>query len=373
LGFKLPDDKQYQFVGVTTPDNFSINADNLTFINHMILYGCKTPPRASMMEEPYLCSLSDYGCTSILAIWAPGFTGLCYPNEYGIAFGMGSGYTYAALEVIYNNPQQHTGLQHGPVGFKLYYTSNIRQNNAMIVMTGQEYIKIPPHQSEMTVSGTCVSECTQLLPQVNYSISFAILHMHLLGQSGTVEILKDHQRQETIVNQTNYDYYQPASNMFDPPIQFQPGDEIRTNCVYSSLSKNTITTWGLSAEFEMCYSFVLIYPAVDNFDYCMQWQDIGECDIDIGLSYQDCDGAALLSSIPAVLNSCNVTACEFDRACQDVIANVSRTGCISGKEWQYIQWDWSNDGEMVTMGAVGFFDLANKCGGFVPLNLTDIL
>ena len=64
----------------------------------------------------------------------------------------------------------------------LYYTAQLRPYNGMIVIAGQFFIEIPPLKSNVQVTGSCVSECTDKWNVSSVNIAFAGVHMHLLGR-----------------------------------------------------------------------------------------------------------------------------------------------------------------------------------------------
>jgi len=55
----------------------------------------------------------------------------------------------------------------------------------------------------------------------------------------------------------------------------QPGDRLVTHCVYSSQTKDKRTRFGEGTDDEMCFNFLLVYPA-DGIRMCM---DIGKVSI----------------------------------------------------------------------------------------------
>ncbi len=54
--------------------------------------------------------------------------------------------------------------------------------------------------------------------------------------------------------------------------EIQPGDRLVTHCVYASQTKDKATRFGEGTDDEMCFNFLLVYPA-DGISMCM---DIGK-------------------------------------------------------------------------------------------------
>lgn len=65
-------------------------------------------------------------------------------------------------------------------GFRIYYTTRLRQHDLGNVQIGQNQIAIQP-LSETTIKGSCSSGCTRMFPHSIY-LTRTYIHMHYLGQ-----------------------------------------------------------------------------------------------------------------------------------------------------------------------------------------------
>ena len=63
----------------------------------------------------------------------------------------------------------------------LYYTRNLRPNNATTIPVGQMVLEIPPQQPSVEITGTCPSSCTSRLFAQPFYVIKAVNHMHYLG------------------------------------------------------------------------------------------------------------------------------------------------------------------------------------------------
>jgi Copper type II ascorbate-dependent monooxygenase, C-terminal domain len=116
------------------------------------------------------------------------------------------------------------------------------------------------------------------------------------------------------------------------PVTFQPGDEIRVNCVYRSIGLNTSTMAGASPTDEMCFGFIAIYPALDSFSECSQWRSAEICS-DIGIR---CNVGLLSYYVLSMLTVCqSFTSCSLD--CKQTMQAIANTGCLDGDIAQYLQ------------------------------------
>ena len=62
------------------------------------------------------------------------------------------------------------------------------------------------------------------------------------------------------------------------PVEVHPGDELRVSCVYNSMSRDTITEFGIDTDQEMCYAFLKYYPKQNiPAPICMSYRDTDLC------------------------------------------------------------------------------------------------
>jgi len=329
MGFKLPNETKYHLIGQLPV------IENRNMLHHMLLYGCTQPLSESFMTDPRQCSMGLPNCQTILALWGPGIPGTCHPDEFGFPIGL-SGYQYAVMQLHWNNPS-HLPDQFDSSGMTLFYTSDLRPNDGMVLMAGQTYITIPPQQSSVTVEGSCTKECSDLIKPRAINISAAILHMHLLGKSGKIELIKEGQQPMVLVEEIAYDYNTPLQFNFDTPIEFDAGDEIKVTCEYQSLNKTTTTNFGEGTQDEMCFGFITIYPAVVGFDTCSQWKDLPTCSINTYVTYSGCDLGTFSILMDAISKVCDGTC---SKACKVLINGFRATGCWDSEVGEFIKLMW---------------------------------
>ena len=68
-------------------------------------------------------------------------------------------------------------------GIKMYYTPNLRPNDAGVVTIGQMFLEIPPAVSSLVTSGVCSSKCTEKYYKSPLKVVAGLNHMHYLGKS----------------------------------------------------------------------------------------------------------------------------------------------------------------------------------------------
>jgi hypothetical protein len=87
--------------------------------------------------------------------------------------------------------------------------------------------------------------------------------MHQYGRHFTVAIQGANGQSTTVIDQ-GFDVGNQA--MVETPFQLQPGDTLKTTCTFQNTSAVTVGWGGPFTGGEMCYGFVVHYPAhaLDN-------------------------------------------------------------------------------------------------------------
>jgi len=221
--------------------------------------------------------MSNQKCARLIGGWTLGSNGDCQHHEQGFLVGKGH-VTTVLMEHHWNNPAQETSY-YDASGMTLYLTPNLRPNNLGKLITGQSYLAIPPGREQYTESTSCTASCSARKTQEPIYISTAHLHMHYLGSYGRLEHWRNGEKLATLFDEDVYDYDTPVNNIFDPAIEFLPGDEMKTVCGFNSMAKTEITYYGEATSDEMCFGFFDYYPAERKFDTCVSYKEMDECQI----------------------------------------------------------------------------------------------
>ena len=215
---------------------FRANIDNAAYVHHMILYRVTTP----FPSEPSGCFhgpdwVFQYG-------WAPGVEEFTLPEEAGFLVGDGAGgQTHFVLEVHYNNPLQTPG-EVDSTGVDVCVTDTLRPNNASMLALGKvPGIAIPPGEPAWEETGVCPSNITQAALSGPLTVFGSFLHAHLLARQIYTEQFRDGALIGDLGRDDVYDFNDQHIQMIEGEIQ--PGDELRTTCIYDSTGE-TDTTYG---------------------------------------------------------------------------------------------------------------------------------
>ncbi|XP_005101066.2 MOXD1 homolog 1-like [Aplysia californica] len=254
MTFDLPSDQDYHIIA------YEPLIDNANVLHHILLYGC-TDPNGVRIPAPESCGMSQSNndCNTIIGLWAVGVPGVCLPENLGFRIGA-SGYQRVRLETHWNNPAGVTNYRDSS-GLRLYYRPSLPQiQDLLTFMTGQRILKIPPGESRVEQIGTCPSDCTRaLFAKPAYVIS-VFNHMHYLGRAMKIELFRNGRLIKELSNEDYYSYDNPIQHDHQPPVQILPGDEIKTTCVFNSLSSDRWVYWGDGTNDEMCFGFLTMYP-----------------------------------------------------------------------------------------------------------------
>ncbi len=122
------------------------------YIHHYTLYGygnsSVSPPTYGTC--PDLCY--ETKCTNnkreLMWLWAPGLSGSKLPDEAGIRI-LGTGLKAFILQVHYDNPNDDAGMVDAS-GFRIYYTSTLRANDAGVLEIGDPKVMAGPQFTYFT-------------------------------------------------------------------------------------------------------------------------------------------------------------------------------------------------------------------------------
>ncbi|XP_046576553.1 DBH-like monooxygenase protein 1 [Haliotis rubra] len=332
MTFDLDQSEDFHMIA-TKPD-----IDNVDVMHHILLYGCGDG--AAEIPNPRSCGMATEDCNELIGLWTVGMNGQCLNTAAGFKLGR-TGIKRVLLEYHWNNPEERSDFTDG-TGFTIYYTPNLRQYDAGVFWTGQMHLDIPPGQSRAVYESTCPSECTNKFSDKIY-ITQGLNHMHYKGIAQMVEHFSNGER-KYLTNDQEYSYDSPQVYEYNPPVTVNPGDSLKTTCVYQTLKETKTTTYGEATSDEMCFSFFTFYPkqSVGN-PFCVGWKKIQQCAAQGGRLF-GCDYRAFRNIsnpetamvVDKVLANCNpYGGCRYE--CPAAIAEAESHPCLANADVK----DWS--------------------------------
>ena len=128
------------------------------------------------------------------------------------------------LEVHYDNPANVAIRDQS--GFKLFYTEQLRANDAVIMTLGHLNINIPAGATNHEHVNECGGACTKKLKQP-VTVLWAGLHMHVAGKAMWTQHIRGDTELAPLGYKRSYDFNQQSPSHVKAIIE--PGDTLALN------------------------------------------------------------------------------------------------------------------------------------------------
>jgi hypothetical protein len=244
----------YQNFIFKTPYNKKVTAvsmdaiiDNGAILHHWLFFQV-VKNHAAYRDGTHTTVLGTHPDSELISGWAPGGDPPDMPPGVGMLVPDPGG--VFELEIHYNNPGGQ--LKPDRSGVRLCVTAEPVQNVATVTWLGTENINVPARSM-----GTATGTCRPSNPQGgDIHIMYSIPHMHKIGahmktvinRPGGPEILID--KPFNFLEQRSY----------ETPAILKRGETLTTTCTFNNTT-NAAIGFGTVSELEMCYNFVVAYPA----------------------------------------------------------------------------------------------------------------
>jgi len=227
--------------------------DDERVVHHWILYA--TDEEVEQAPD-FDCDVKPFDVVMLMG-WAPGGVGSVMPQNVGMELPDPGG--TLILEMHYWNAAGHEDV-FDRTGVEMCTTDEPREHTAGVVTLGSIDIDIPPRSRGHEVTG----RCSNAAREGPITIMSAAPHMHLTGRSLVTEILRGGGAGETeeLVRVDDWDFDNQGFEAMPEPVVLQPGDAMRTTCVYDNPTDQPIR-FGERTEDEMCFNFLSVYPVPD--------------------------------------------------------------------------------------------------------------
>jgi hypothetical protein len=186
---------------------------------------------------------------ALVAGWAPGGGDIVMPENVGQRLPSGDD-AYLILEIHYNNSGGYTDALDRS-GVEICATKELQQYEAAPHWLGSERI-LMLGGGDHDVTGTCTPQLTETA-----FILSSTPHMHLLGKHMKTTINRGDGSKE-VLHDAPFRFEDQVS--YPTPTEIRPGDTLTTTCTFNNSTGRPVT-FGSDTENEMCYNFVLAYPA----------------------------------------------------------------------------------------------------------------
>ncbi|XP_075604224.1 DBH-like monooxygenase protein 1 isoform X2 [Balearica regulorum gibbericeps] len=207
--------------------------------------------------------------------------GFTYPPHVGLSIGTAADPQFVLMEVHYDNPSYTEGLIDNS-GLRLIYTPVIRKYDAGVIEAGlwvSLFHNIPPGMPEFVSEGHCTLECLEEALGAErpsgIHVFAVLLHAHLAGRAIRMRHFHNGEEQKLLAYDDEFDFNFQEFQYLKEERTILPGDNLITECHYSTVDRIRMTWGGLSTRNEMCLSYLLYYPRI-NLTRCASIPDIME-------------------------------------------------------------------------------------------------
>lgn len=222
--------------------------DDARVVHHWILFETATPQAEGAFGK---CKM-PLDATFITG-WAPGGTNRVLPNDVGMKLPGKD--KWLILQLHYWNVAGYNDSKDAS-GVSMCIAPTPRKNTAVVSTLGSLAISVPAKSMGVEVTGMCTPNTTEPVTILSSSP-----HMHGRGRSLRTDLWRggDPTKTETVVKVDDFDFNAQASYPVEKPIAVNPGDKLKTTCIYDNPT-STPAFFGEKTEDEMCFNFVFVYP-----------------------------------------------------------------------------------------------------------------
>lgn len=197
-----------------------------------------------------------------LAQWVPGSGATLFPEGVGIPVPPGS---LIALQLHYNTPAWDGVPDQTSVDFVVEPTVERVGGFAPFLDPLWPLGSMPIPANTMGVTHRVQSDPRGFFELLNsdldltpgFDITGTMFHMHRLGQTGEVKVLRADGTEEHLLTVEPWDFDWQLSYDYAAPIGFEPGDRLSLSCTFDN-DRATDTNWGEGSADEMCVANLFI-------------------------------------------------------------------------------------------------------------------
>jgi hypothetical protein len=221
--------------------------DNGAILHHWLFFQV-VRNQAAYRDGTHSTVLGTHPDSELISGWAPGGDPPDMPPGVGMMVPDPGG--VFELEIHYANPGG--ALKPDRSGVRLCVTSEPVQNVATVTWLGTENISVPARSM-----GTATGTCRPANPQGgDIHVLYSIPHMHKAG-AHMKTVINRPSGPEILVDKP-FKFEEQRS--YDTPAIVKRGETLTTTCTFNNTT-NAALTFGTVSELEMCYNFVVAYPA----------------------------------------------------------------------------------------------------------------
>jgi hypothetical protein len=263
---------------------FNLEPSNPAIVHHANLYiGGPGQTAQGFITQDTQAAGPGYPCfggafepgVALLGSWAPGSTGIAYPEGTGIQIDPGS---VIVAEMHFNIGADRDGPDQSTLALKLedavakpaliapFWNFQTWGNGGMPIPMGEADVM---HTFQLNPDGL-IQFLAPWFTARRMLFHGAGLHMHFLGTRGTIKVIRPQNVEECVLDIPRWDFNWQYGYLHDEPIPFELGlDQIYLECHWDNTMENqplidgvrrpaVDVNWGSGSGDEMCIGYLYV-------------------------------------------------------------------------------------------------------------------
>lgn len=239
---------------------YDVHPGNVQRVHHVIVYAPVSDEAAAdaiALDEAQGDATDGYQCFGAagvpavpVVLWAPGTGATSFPRGTGLELAAGRP---LIMQVHYNNqvPASVPRTDRTQVDLALAASAT----PALMTRIADLTLNLPPREPEVVESETIA--LGGVLP-FNVRVFGVLPHMHTLGRTISLEILRGGATPECLIDVPRWDFHWQMAYWLTRPITVTPEDSARITCTFDTRTRTETTRFGERTEDEMCLAFVYV-------------------------------------------------------------------------------------------------------------------
>jgi hypothetical protein len=252
----------------------SIEPSRMQSVHHAILYMEPPENAASVRSQDRASAGPGFPCFSNIASLTTWLTSY-EPGGYGQSIPAGLGFevrpgSLMVLQVHYNS-LNGTGPDSSRVDFEL--ADRVERVASVAQLLDSTWVlgfmSIPANQADVVHRWRGRPSGLSIFG--SYDVHWVDLHMHTLGSSGSVSIIRSNSQREPLLQIPRWDFNWQQTYIFNKPVKLSAGDQLEVECHFDNTAAHQMivdgqrlrprnVNWGEGTTDEMCLGNVLVTP-----------------------------------------------------------------------------------------------------------------
>lgn len=237
---------------------FDVRPGDTRLVHHVIVYHPQSDEEARKARALDAADTSPgYTCfggagvrAGTAAAWAPGGGATRYPENLGVELAGGR----PLIVQVHYNTLAGVGSDRTTVQLEVRSEG---VGKGRFIPLADPALSLSPGRSDASAGATLrIADYTNIRAPVRVFGVFP--HMHTLGTSMRVEIVRDDGSRACIVDVPRWDFHWQRLYFHVQPLALSPADQLSIRCRYDTRERTEVTRWGEGTQDEMCVAGIFI-------------------------------------------------------------------------------------------------------------------